>query len=164
MKSGLVPHDLSAVGTRGYLMYGSVQEPETLIEDVRMLPAGHYLRWKNGKAKLTKYWEIEFRNADCELRSCLRGKSSSPSLTFSPPGERQGPEAGMVFRVGGIRNSKFEMTRAEAIRIVRDALEESIERHFVSDVPVGVFLSGGIDSTSIVALASQKDERTIADI
>lgn len=35
----------------------------------------------------------------------------------------------------------------------RQALLDSVAHHFVSDVPVGVFLSGGIDSTAIVALA-----------
>ena len=33
------------------------------------------------------------------------------------------------------------------------ALLDSVAHHFVSDVPVGVFLSGGMDSTAIVALA-----------
>jgi asparagine synthase (glutamine-hydrolysing) len=32
-------------------------------------------------------------------------------------------------------------------------LEDSVQHHFVSDVPVGVFLSGGIDSTAVLALA-----------
>ncbi len=40
-----------------------------------------------------------------------------------------------------------------ACRLTRPALEESVGRHFVSDVPVGVFLSGGLDSTAILALA-----------
>jgi asparagine synthase (glutamine-hydrolysing) len=39
---------------------------------------------------------------------------------------------------------------------VREALVESVQRHLVSDVPVGVFLSGGIDSTAIVALAARE--------
>ncbi|MBA3406423.1 MAG: asparagine synthase [Gemmatimonadaceae bacterium] len=34
----------------------------------------------------------------------------------------------------------------------RAALSESISRHLVSDVPVGIFLSGGIDSTAVLAL------------
>lgn len=41
----------------------------------------------------------------------------------------------------------------EAIRVTRAALEDSIAAHFVSDVPIGLFLSGGIDSTALLALA-----------
>lgn len=44
---------------------------------------------------------------------------------------------------------------AEATEKVRLALIDSIKNHFTSDVPVGVFLSGGIDSTAVVALARQ---------
>lgn len=45
--------------------------------------------------------------------------------------------------------------RREAVEILRTKLEESVRLHLVSDVPVGVFLSGGIDSSAIVALMSQ---------
>lgn len=38
-------------------------------------------------------------------------------------------------------------------RRIREALEESVHLHLRSDVPVGAFLSSGIDSTGIVALA-----------
>jgi asparagine synthase (glutamine-hydrolysing) len=48
-----------------------------------------------------------------------------------------------------------KISPSEAQEKVRAALIDSIKHHFVSDVPVGVFLSGGIDSTAVVALASQ---------
>jgi asparagine synthase (glutamine-hydrolysing) len=44
---------------------------------------------------------------------------------------------------------------ANASEKVRAAVIDSIQSHFVSDVPVGLFLSGGIDSTAVLALAQQ---------
>jgi len=43
----------------------------------------------------------------------------------------------------------------KAIYNIRDLFEKSVKRQLVSDVPVGIFLSGGIDSTAITALASK---------
>ncbi len=40
---------------------------------------------------------------------------------------------------------------AEAAGRIRDALVESVQAHLVADVPVGVFLSGGLDSTAVLA-------------
>jgi asparagine synthase (glutamine-hydrolysing) len=44
---------------------------------------------------------------------------------------------------------------------LRDAMRDSVEHHLVSDVPLGVFLSGGLDSSSVVALASEVSDSTI---
>jgi asparagine synthase (glutamine-hydrolysing) len=38
---------------------------------------------------------------------------------------------------------------------VRAALLDSVKHHLVADVPVGVFLSGGLDSTTLAALATE---------
>ncbi|GAB6164124.1 amidotransferase 1, exosortase A system-associated [Thermostilla marina] len=40
---------------------------------------------------------------------------------------------------------------------VRDEIDEAVQAHRIADVPVGAFLSGGIDSSVIVAAASRHD-------
>jgi asparagine synthase (glutamine-hydrolysing) len=45
--------------------------------------------------------------------------------------------------------------RREAVAELRQILEESLRQHLVSDVPLGVFLSGGIDSGALVALLNR---------
>ena len=45
--------------------------------------------------------------------------------------------------------------RREAVITLQQILEESVRLHLISDVPVGVFLSGGIDSSALVALMNR---------
>ena len=44
---------------------------------------------------------------------------------------------------------------------LRQILEESVDMHLVSDVPVGAFLSGGLDSSSVVAIMARRSDRPI---
>ena len=39
---------------------------------------------------------------------------------------------------------------------VREALQDTVRRHLIADVPVGVFLSSGVDSTMVAALAAEE--------
>lgn len=48
-----------------------------------------------------------------------------------------------------------------AVADTRRVLADSVERHFAGDAPVGVFLSGGVDSSAIVALASAAGRRGV---
>lgn len=114
---GLSTQKLSSRGLAGYLMRGTVQEPDTLIEDIRMLPAGSQLTWRKGKAKVQRYWRLKYKTQRVDQKTAI------------------------------------EMTRL--------ALEDSVRAHLVSDVPVGIFLSGGIDSTALLAMAKKATRKPI---
>jgi asparagine synthase (glutamine-hydrolysing) len=45
--------------------------------------------------------------------------------------------------------------RKDAVELVKNSLEKSVKKHLISDAPIGVFLSGGLDSSIIAALADQ---------
>ncbi len=62
----------------------------------------------------------------------------------------------------GNRQRNEKLSLGSAARNLLPILDDAISRHLIADVPLGVFLSSGLDSTAIVALASraQKDLRT----
>lgn len=57
--------------------------------------------------------------------------------------------------------SRSHGRRAELIEETRQLMEASVRACMISDVPLGVFLSGGVDSSLVAALAAQNTGRSI---
>src|ERR1043165_3169520 len=57
----------------------------------------------------------------------------------------------------GARNASEQEYRAEILRLLR----ESIKKRMMADVPFGVFLSGGVDSSANVALMAEQMSRPV---
>ena len=56
---------------------------------------------------------------------------------------------------GSESNGSTKTSGGSRAKRVRALLEEAVRSHLVADVPVGVFLSSGLDSTALAALASR---------
>ncbi len=54
---------------------------------------------------------------------------------------------------------KLKLPEKELIKKIEQKLEESVKRRMIADVEVGAFLSGGIDSSAVVAFASKHKEQ-----
>lgn len=66
----------------------------------------------------------------------------------------------MIFSYWDVQFPEEQISDEEAILPLLDTnLSEAVKRHLVSDVPVGVFLSGGVDSSTVAWYAAQHSEK-----
>jgi len=93
------------------------------------------------------------------------------SLRFIPPPgtmlchiKKLPPAHILVYQAGKITLSRYwdlsfreklNLPEAELMAILREKLTQTVDSHLVSDVPVGAFLSGGMDSSMIVAIMAK---------
>ena len=59
------------------------------------------------------------------------------------------------------QKAPFQGSPQEAVDQLSNLLGQAVERQMVADVPLGAFLSGGIDSSAIVALMQSRSHRPI---
>jgi asparagine synthase (glutamine-hydrolysing) len=112
LASGDVPRRVNHNAIYHYLSTQYVLGPETILEDVYSLPAGHYAVWEDGELTVTRYW--------------------SPSYT-----------------------PKADYSTNEWIERTRQTVTEAVDRHMIADVPLGAYLSGGVDSSIVVSIMSE---------
>ena len=57
-----------------------------------------------------------------------------------------------------------KITKREFSKIIKDSIIASVKKHLIADVPIGIFLSSGIDSTIIASIASSNSNKKIIAI
>ncbi|REJ78555.1 MAG: asparagine synthase (glutamine-hydrolyzing) [Acidobacteria bacterium] len=99
-----------------YLSLGLYDHSEnTFWKDIQSLPAGSFLFWKDGRKKISQWYDLAAR----------------VGIAFDDRSERE------------VREEYFEL------------LKNSVELRFRSDVPVGINLSGGLDSSTLLGLVHE---------
>jgi asparagine synthase (glutamine-hydrolysing) len=92
------------------------------------------------------------------IRIITPPRSMFKKIRKLPPAHHLTFEAGKV-RIQGYWNLRYEPKFKAGLPEILDRLEREIESaveyHLVSDVPVGAFLSGGLDSSLVVAMMSK---------
>jgi asparagine synthase (glutamine-hydrolysing) len=109
--------DLDAI--EAFLAFNSIPAPLSIFREIRKLPPGHVLTWREGELELRRF-------------------------------ARPGP---LAAREGA--------DEAELVEECRARLRDSVRAHLVADVPVGVLLSGGVDSGALAALAAQESSEPV---
>jgi asparagine synthase (glutamine-hydrolysing) len=57
-----------------------------------------------------------------------------------------------------------KITKREFGKIIKDSIVASVKKHLIADVPIGIFLSSGIDSTIVASIASSNSNKKITAI
>jgi len=58
IKSGITSPELDKENLREYLRYQTVHSPRTILKDIFMIPAGHYLILSDNERSLQRYWNL----------------------------------------------------------------------------------------------------------
>jgi asparagine synthase (glutamine-hydrolysing) len=96
-------------------------------------------------------------------RTILKGvqKLAPATVMIATPDGRRVTES--YWRAYYTRHPRFaDLEPEDWAETLLDALRIAVERRMVSDVPVGVLLSGGLDSSLIVALLAESGQRDLA--
>ena len=125
-----------------YLHLNYIPTPLTIFNGCYKLPSSSYLT-----INLNKFEIQQFNNFD-------------DLLSF------KGVKLNYCWSLDNLKNRKIEKSRIlskkNILNDVESIIEKSISRQLISDVPIGAFLSGGIDSSTIVLLMKKlkSDVRT----
>jgi len=118
-----------------YMRHNYVPAPWSIYEGIRKLPPGCYIEVDAGKMR-----EGGPRSAaDCQVRTYWSALDVAERGLQSP----------------------FLADRQETSEEVERLLRQSIAGQMMADVPVGAFLSGGIDSSAVVALMQSLSSRPV---
>jgi asparagine synthase (glutamine-hydrolysing) len=134
-----VPRTIDPRAVDSFLTYQYVPHPDCILQGFSKLPPGHFAVYENGRLRVERYWSPPF--------TCAYDGLPRPSSQTSDQQD-------------GLGRPSYEEPRQWRTEL-RDTLTEAVRLRLRSDVPLGAFLSGGIDSTIITGLMQQLSETAV---
>jgi asparagine synthase (glutamine-hydrolysing) len=140
------------------LYYTQTPDGFAFASEVRALIAGGLARKTLSQDALTAYLLL---GSVSEPVTLLEGVFSLPpghSMLLHVPERRRTPRARPWWdpsRSPASRDAQKPRTLSVAAQKIRPLLEDAVRSHLIADVPVGLFLSSGLDSSAIAALAGK---------
>ena len=127
--------------------------PERLLfgSEIKVLLAHGGIRPKFNRATLPEYLAFGYLSGEETFYSGIQKLLPGHTMTIGPDGESR------IRQYWDLDASKVHESRDENyyVRSYRELLEGAVESHLMSDVPLGVFLSGGVDSSAVAALMTK---------
>ncbi len=128
--------------------------PFVFASELRTLLASGLVKPEIDREALTDYLAVGFVLQPRTILAGVKMLERGSLLELAPSGEM----TEKTFWTMPEFNPKQE-TLDQAAERLRDVLEESVALHAMADVPVGAFLSGGVDSTGMVGLMIKRNPR-----
>jgi asparagine synthase (glutamine-hydrolysing) len=154
LASELIPREPNTAALPELLSTRYLSGTETMFRGVHKLLPGHALVFERGQMAIRQYWDVPSRGSgigDQGSGSCSAGLQTRRGVA------RRLPPSPRLRRTG---EPSVADTR-DVVDQFRDLLEESVRLRLMSDVPLGMFLSGGIDSSAIAALMARMIDRPL---
>jgi asparagine synthase (glutamine-hydrolysing) len=141
----------------GMLLFGSeikaIAAHPAVTPDVEPVAMYHYLSFITTPAPLTMFKGIYKLPAGWHMTVRRDGGVSARRYWDAVPGK--GIER------GALQGMSAEQREGFYVQGIRDRLTAAVEKRMMSDVPFGVFLSGGVDSSTNVALMSRYTDQPL---
>jgi len=134
------------------------QEPDGRLlfaSEAKALLAAQEARPEVDPMALRAYLELGYVPAPCSMFRGIR-KLEPATLMIA---EREQTHEHRYWRIPN--DVDDDRTEAQWVDNVRARLDESVRMQMVSDVPIGAFLSGGVDSSAVVGLMSRHSDRPV---
>jgi len=140
------------------LYYTQTEQGFAFASEVRALLALDSVERKLSADALTSYLLFGSVSEPVTLIESIFSLPPGHRLVLHMPERRRSPRARPWWdptRSSAARDPQRPRDFASASARVRTMLEDSVKAHLIADVPVGLFLSSGLDSSAIAALAGR---------